>query len=227
MIGRSSMLGGTTRLFLVDGHPIVRLGLRHLFESTGRYEVVGEASTVREAAMQMRDAEASVCLLDLVLEDGSGLELLRQLQDSCPDTRVVVLSMLDEAIYAERCVRAGAFGYVQKTEDPDALMSAVEIVLNGDVYLGQSATQRLMRRVAAGASAHSNPIHELTDRELEVLMLLGQGHRTSEIASHLHLSPKTVESHQAKLRRKLGARNGADLLRIAMSWHEGAGHLAS
>ncbi|TNE91199.1 MAG: response regulator transcription factor [Deltaproteobacteria bacterium] len=219
------MVSESHRVVLVDDHPVFRLGLRSLLEARHGYRVVAEAESVPSAMKVLRDVECDVAIVDLMLKGGSGTELVRWIRTEMPQVRVLVVSMLDEELYAERCVRGGASGFLQKSEAPRSLFNALERVLAGDVYLGEGATQRLMRRVAGGMAASENPLLQLTDRELEVFQLIGQGHRTAEIARMLHISPKTVESHQAKLRRKLGARDGVELLRLSVAWRQQGGRL--
>lgn len=207
------------RVAIIDDHPVFRLGLRFLLEGDPSVSVIGEGSRagdVRKLAEQRPD----LVLLDLMLQDGNGIDAIREVREISPDTRVLVVSMLDEVLYAERCVRAGACGYLAKNDAPGTLASALARVLSGDIHLGEAVLRQIARRVAGGGTVNS-PVSSLSDRELEVFQLIGQGHGAGAIARMLHVSRKTVETHQAKLKRKLGASTSSDLLRMALEWQRG------
>lgn len=210
---------------LVDDHPVFRLGVRYMLEGQGDLKVVAEADSAGTARRVLRETHPDLLVLDLVLGDGSGLEILDELPALSPGTRTLVVSMLDELLYAERCLRAGACGYLMKSEAAREITTALQQIAAGDIYLGHTATRRILRKLAAGTPGTADPVEVLTNRELEVFQLLGSGKRTSEIAQDLAISPKTVESHQAKLKRKLGVSNATELLRVAMDWAQHGGRL--
>lgn len=201
---------------IIDDHPVFRLGLRFLLDARSDARVVGEGSTAAEVR-RLAALTPDLVLLDLMLSDGNGIDCIREIKAISPATRVLVVSMLDELLYAERCVRAGASGYLAKSDAPASLGTAMRRVLAGDVHFGDDVLRQIARRVAGGGTVKS-PVSALSDRELEVFQLLGQGHRAGEIARLLHVSRKTVETHQAKLKRKLGASTSTELLRMALDW---------
>lgn len=207
----------TVRVLLVDDHPIFRLGLRSLLIKDG-IQVVGEAENLRDARRLLHELSPDVIVLDLMLGNGSGLELLEELAQLAPQASALVLSMMDEELYAERVLQQGAKGYLMKSEDPKRLVAAVRGVATGEVQVSDQLTRRLLRRVVQGESFASDPIDSLTTRELEVFQLIGQGHTTKQVADALSLSPKTVETHQAKIKRKLGLRTTNQLVRHAVTW---------
>lgn len=203
-----------TRLGIVDDHPLFRVGIRSVVAEMA-VDIVGEASTRSEAVALARSCD--LLTLDLSLEDVAGTSLLEQLTSLGTGARILVVSMLDEDLYAERCVRLGASGYLAKTEAPRALIRALETVRRGDIHLSAHVLRQVAHRLASGGAVQ-DPVGALSSRELEVFRLMGRGERSVDIAEILHLSPKTVEAHQAKLRRKLGVDNMLQLRRRAMAW---------
>ena len=214
-----------TRIVLVDDHPLFRAGMRFVLDNTVGNKVVAEAGDSRSGRDVIKQHQPDVVVLDLVLGDGRGLEVLQEISNLAPSARVLMVSMLDESMYAERCIRSGAAGYLMKSTAPDSLVSAVEAVARGDVFLSSFLTQRLMQRMSSGVSPQARPIQTLTDRELEVFELIALGRSTRETASSLGISPKTVESHQSRIKRKLGVGSTHELLRVAMSWHQEHGRV--
>jgi DNA-binding NarL/FixJ family response regulator len=207
------------RILVVDDHPIVSKGLADLIDAEPGLSVCGDAATMPQAISQIHDLQPSLLIVDLSLKDGSGLELVKQVKCSWPDMPVLVLSMHDEQLYAERALRAGALGYVMKHEDPEVLLGAIRQVLRGKVYLSQSMQDAMLNKLVPGrADASVSGVASLTDRELEVFQLLGQGISTKEIANQLKLSVKTIETHRAHLKSKLGVKNATQLIRFAVEW---------
>lgn len=203
-------------VFLVDDHPLVRRGLRELLSSEAGLQVCGEAESADEALARLDDTACDLAIIDISLPGPNGLELIKRLQARFPDLAILVYSMHDEAIYAERALRAGARGYLQKQEPTDRVVAAVRRVLDGHLSLSPSMTDRLLGNHTRDERRH--PVSRLTDRELEVFDLLGQAQGTRQIASQLNLSPKTVESHRENIKRKLGLRNHNELMRRAVQW---------
>ncbi|HEY4300030.1 MAG TPA: response regulator transcription factor [Candidatus Didemnitutus sp.] len=209
------------RVFLVDDHPLVREWLGSLIEQQPDLAVCGQASSSGAAFEAISRMQPDVAVVDLSLEDGSGLELIKQLQALTPPPKVLVLSMHDEAFYAERALRAGASGYVMKRSATGRVIDAIRHVLDGRLYISEAVSEKmaekfLIARTQPGASA----ITLLSDREIEVFQMIGQGLETRRIAEMLHLSPKTVQVYCGRIKEKLGLENATALIGEAVRWHE-------
>lgn len=210
------------RIFLVDDHPIVRKGMIELINQHPDLDVCGEASNVDEARRLLDELAPDLVILDIGLQGASGMELLSFLKNHYPDLATLVLSMHDEALYAERALRAGARGYVMKHEATTRLQAAIRRVLEGRIYVSERMTDRMLERATHGEDAGTgNPLEKLSDRELEVFQLIGQGLRTSQIAESLCLSVKTIETHRAHIKEKLQLSSAAELVKHAVAWTEG------
>jgi DNA-binding NarL/FixJ family response regulator len=201
----------TLRVLIVDDHDIVRLGVRSLL---GDRASVREAADVNAAVALLAGQPCDLLLLDLALGDQFGLTALPRLRKECPAMRVIVLSSLPEALYAERALKAGADGFVSKSALTTTLLAAVDTVLAGRVFVSEAVHERLLRRVGSATSARP----ELSPRELEVLRLVAAGRSTREIAEALNRSVKTIESHKQSLKVKLDADTPAQLMRVALQW---------
>ncbi len=209
------------RIFLVDDHPMMRLGLRDLFEGEPGCEVCGEAATAKEALDAIRREKPDLVMMDLALPDGSGLELLKELRAADDEPRVLFFSMHDELLYAERVVKAGGRGYLLKGAPPEQIMQAVERVMAGGIYLSNDAARHILGSLAMDqGKGIRTPLELLSDRELEIFNLLGHGAGNPEIAGQLKISPRTVDAHRTNIKVKLGLRNSADVLRRAVLWVE-------
>ncbi len=209
------------RILIVDDHPIVREGMARLLESEPDIEICGGVGTVREALEMVAKEEPDLVLSDMTLTDRSGLELIKDLKALHPDVPVLVISMHDEKLYAERVLRAGGRGYVMKETASDHLLVAIQRVLQGEIYLSGQASQRLAESFSGHKKTSSEtPIKRLTDREFEVFQLIGLGKGTSEVGEQLCISPRTVDAHRAHIKEKLGLKNGNELLRFAVRWVE-------
>nr|WP_275097600.1 response regulator transcription factor [Sedimenticola hydrogenitrophicus] len=206
---------GQTRILIVDDHPLVRAGFRALIGDEPDLAVCGEASGFTEAMRLATDQHPDVVIVDLSLAEGSGLELVKHLHMRLPDVRLLVCSMHDESLFAERALKAGARGYINKQEATDHVVEAVHQVLRGEIYLSDAMTQRVLQ---AEGGVQLGSVEALTDRELEVFSLIGQGIGTSRIAEQLHLSVKTVESHREKIKKKLKLLSATELSRYATQW---------
>ena len=214
------------RILIVDDHPIVRQGLRELIDQQPDLEVRAEAGSVREALGAIAASKPDAAIVDLVLGDSSGLELIKDIKARWPDVAVLALSVQDEELYAERALRAGARGYIMKEETTEEVVDALRRVLAGTLYLSEKMTSVMVRQAVTGARlASACRVDRLSDRELEVFGLIGSGKSTREIAAALHLSPKTIETHRHHIKDKLGLASGLELLRYAIEWaaHEGRG----
>lgn len=208
------------RILIVDDHPLVRAGLKGLIRGEPDLEVCGEAGTSGEALDVFQQTAPDLAILDLSLAEGSGLALIRRLSGPKRGTRVLVCSMHEESLFAQRALKAGAMGYLHKQEATSHVIEAIRQVLAGKIYLSRSMTERVLEHVA-DAGTGDNAIHaigDLSDRELEVLGMIGRGLSSSRIAQQLHLSVKTVEAHRAKIKHKLNLSSGSELTRYAVQW---------
>jgi DNA-binding NarL/FixJ family response regulator len=212
------------RVVVVDDHPIVRRGLVQMINNEGDLEVCGEAETIVEALKVMAAAKPDVAIVDLYLKGASGLELLKDVKVRYPKMPVLVLSMYDESIYAERALRAGARGYMMKEEATERVLVAIRRILAGQLYLSEAMAARLLHLFVDGRADHgTSPTDRLSDRELEVFQLIGNGLGNSQIAAKLHLSAKTIETYRAHIKEKLNLQDSTELLRAAIQWSQGMG----
>ncbi len=211
----------TTKVFLIDDHPIVRYGFAQLLAGASDLEVCGQASDARTALDALATAAPDVLVVDVSLGTTNGIDLIREIKERLPAAFVLVVSMHDEHLYADRALRAGASGYVMKHEATDAIVRAIRVVAAGGLFVSEAVTMRMLQRaIAGGAAAGGSPLESLSDRELHVLELMGRGMATREIAEQLHISIKTVESYRARLKEKMNLRSGTELLRFAVRWAE-------
>jgi len=216
------------RVVLVDDHPIVRSGLAQLINREPDLLVCGEAASSTEAIAAIQALDPDLVLLDISIKGSNGIEVVKTLRDSHPDLPVLMLSMHDEKLYAERAVGAGARGYVMKQEAPGTILTAIRSVLQGRIYVSDSMTTNIIRNlVLAGTNADQtgHGINKLSDRELEIYELIGSGMTTREIAEKLNISVKTVETHRVHVRHKLKLRSAAELTHRAVRWVESQNNL--
>ena len=206
------------KVLVVDDHPIVRKGLAQLIAHEPDLEMCGGSDNVTDALAQVQSLHPDLVVVDMSLKDSHGLELLAQIKARYDDVRTLVWSMFDEKIYAERALRAGAMGYVNKQESIDHLIDAIRQVLSGEMYLSSRMTRSFLRRVSCGDALEQDPIQTLSNRELEVFEMIGNAMTTQQIARKLNLSPKTVEAHREKIKSKLNLANAAELNRRAVQW---------
>jgi len=210
------------RVFLVEDHPVTLQGLALLLNQEADLTVCGQAATVGKALSAIEAAKPDLVVVDIALPGRDGIELIKELTSFHPELPTLVLSTLDEGIYAERSLRAGARGYVMKEEAVDLLLLAVRQVLAGDVYLSEAMRSHLFQKSLNQATpATVLGVEQLTDRELEVFRLIGQGVGTRQIAKDLGVSSSTVETHRTNMKRKLGAPRAPDLMRQAVAWLHG------
>ena len=207
------------KVVLVEDHPMFRERLTQLINKDLQMIVCGEADNIQDAMRMIEETKPDIAIVDITLSGSSGLELIKDLKVRGNPTPVLVLSMHDEALYAERALRAGANGYISKSQASSQVKYAIQAVLGGDVYLSQHMTSRVLQRLSKGAS-ESKPtgVAALTDRELEVFRLLGCGRNSREIAEDLGLGETTVNSYRFRIREKLGIRNAAELYNQAAQW---------
>lgn len=207
------------RILIVDDHPLVRTGLCALIGNDPDLVVCGEVGTTREAMEAARSLEPDLALIDISLEDGSGIELIKRLKAHVPTLKMLVCSMHEESLFAQRAINAGARGYINKHQVTDQILEAVHMVLAGRIYLSEHMVERVINGFAKRKEPGTSGVQDLSDRELEVFGLIGQGLATSKIAERLHLSVKTVETHREKIKRKLQLSSGGELVRHAVQWH--------
>lgn len=221
----SETVARKSRVFIVDDHPLVREGLANLINGQDDLIVCGEAEDSAEAIAGIMQARPDVALIDISLKNESGLELVKDLGKQCPLVPLIVLSMHDEALYAERALRAGARGYVMKRETSKSVLASIRRVLEGGVYVSERVVNRMANRLRPSrAAALSSPVERLSDRELEIFRLLGQGRTPSQIADDLNLSLKTIQAYCARAKQKFGVTSLTELLRAAIRW-EDASHV--
>jgi DNA-binding NarL/FixJ family response regulator len=217
----SSSMRSTQRIFVVDDHPLIRDGLAKLLNGEDDLEVIGSTQNAREAIDAISKLKPDLLIVDVSLEGVNGIELIKNVRVHYESLPVLVVSMHDENLFALRALRAGAQGYIMKRESSSQIVAAVRQVLADGIYLSEALNQQLIYKLVGGReSADDSPIGQLTDRELEVLQLLGHGRSTREIAEELHLSPKTIETHRMHLKEKLSLGTAGDLVRFAVSWVE-------
>ncbi len=211
------------KLFIVDDHPIIRAGFRELLEQEPDLEVVGTADSAPEAMKMIEILKPDLAVVDISLnKDMGGLELIKDMKIRFPAVKILVLSMHDETIFAERALRAGAKGYVMKEQATEKVLTAIRQVLKGEIYLNEKVASRILSKLVESRSDGSqSSVGTLSDRELEVFEMIGQGRGTRQIAQKLHLSVKTVEAHRLHIREKLQLKNGTELLQQAILWVQG------
>ena len=209
-----------SRIVIIDDHPFVREGLKQLLAGQTEFQLVGEASSMSDAQAAIDGVEPDVAVVDLALGSDDGIELVRWIRQSHPDVRVLVLSMQDEALYAERLLRLGVSGYVMKNVAGTDFLGALRKVARGQKHVSAAMGERLLSQVARGRApgADEDPVSALTGRELEVFRLIGEGISTREISQRLELSMKTVDAHRRHMREKLNLRSTSELIRYATQW---------
>lgn len=207
------------RILIVDDHPIFRKGIAMLLEHEDDIIICGETETASEALGLVERHEFDLVIADISLRDINGIELVKSLKVLKPHLPVLVLSMHDESLYAERALRAGARGYLMKQAPPDQVVAAIRHVLSGELYLSAAANLLMLNSFVTGRESNSkSSVEKLSDRELEIFELLGQGRGTSMIAHDLRLSVKTVEAHRSHIKTKLGIHTAPELVRAAVEW---------
>ncbi|HEV2394182.1 MAG TPA: response regulator transcription factor [Verrucomicrobiae bacterium] len=208
-------------IFLVDDHPLVREWLTNLINQQSGLAVCGEAESGPQALRSIVDLKPDVAIVDISLKESSGIELIKNLKQSCPSVAVLVLSMHEESHYAERALRAGARGYIMKRETSRKIIGAIRQVLEGKMYLSETIATAMATQFVHGRTLTTqSPQALLSDRELEVFQLLGQGRGTRQIAELLRVSVKTVQAYCARIKEKLNLTSATELLREAVRWHE-------
>ena len=217
----SGTVARKSRVFIVDDHPLVREGLTNLINGQDDLIVCGEANDSAQAIKRIVKARPDVALVDISLENESGLELVKHLGSQFPQVALIILSMHDESLYAERALRAGARGYVMKHETSKSVLASIRQVLGGGIYVSERIVNRMALKLASSREpVTSSPLERLSDRELEIFRLLGQGRTPSQIAGDLNLSLKTVQAYCARAKEKFGVTSLTELLRAAIRWDD-------
>jgi DNA-binding NarL/FixJ family response regulator len=212
------------KIIVVDDHPIVRQGLVQMIGHEPDLEVCAEAEAAADALKAIAATNPDAAIVDLSLKGSSGLELLKDIRVRYPKLPVLVLSVYDESMYAERALRAGARGYMMKEEAAEKVLTAIRRILSGQIYLSENMASRLLHVLVDGrAESGATPAERLSDRELEVFQLIGQGFGNTEIARQLHLSPKTVETYRGHIKEKLNLAGSTELLQCAIRWAQSLG----
>jgi DNA-binding NarL/FixJ family response regulator len=209
-----------SRILVVDDHPIVRQGLALLINQEADLVVCGEAEEASGAMHVLASSKPDVLIVDISLNGPDGIDLLKNIRNVHPTLPVLILSMHDESIYAERALRAGANGYIMKQEATEKVLVALRRILGGEIYVSDRIANKMLKHYITGSGTLRNSsIADLSDRELEVFRLIGEGHGTRQIAEELHLSVKTVESYQAHIKEKLSLRSARQLMQHAIQWN--------
>jgi DNA-binding NarL/FixJ family response regulator len=210
------------RILIVDDHPVMRMGLQQLINSKANLEVCGEAGSAKEAMQQVAELKPDLVLLDMALPDGHGLEVLKDLAVMDDEVDTLVLSSNDESVYAERALKAGARGYIMKEAAATHLVTAIDTILDGQIYVSKQMSQLIVEMFTGKKrKGHtSSPIEKLTDREFEVFQLIGEGKGSREVAGQLGVSIRTIDAHRAHIKEKLALKDSNALVRQAVRWVE-------
>jgi DNA-binding NarL/FixJ family response regulator len=225
--GASEAAGRKSRVVIIDDHALIRQGLAQLLNSRPDLAVIGEAESAGAGIEMVRKSKPDLVILDLSLAKADGLEVVKQLKSELPKLPMLVISMHEESVYAERVLRAGARGYVMKKEPSERVFLAVETLLRGEIFVSERIKQDMLQFSATGKhlpTEGGEPLSHLTDREMQVFRLLGDGISTREIAAQLHLSVKTIESYRENLKVKLNVPTGAALIQRAIQWARSQAH---
>jgi DNA-binding NarL/FixJ family response regulator len=208
-----------TRILIVDDHPLVRLSLREFIRREKDLEVCGEAEDREQALAAAEATKPHLAIIDLTLKTSNGMELIKDMRDHHPDVQILVLSMHDETIHAERAIRAGARGYITKQEATTRVMVAIRQIMSGEIYWSERAAARVASKIAGPArGVAESPVDCLTDRELQVFEMIGSGKSTRQISASLHIDVSTVETYRARIKEKLNLKDSLALLQFAIRW---------
>ena len=216
---KNCSLARTSRVLIVEDHPMMRVGLATQISDTPDLEVCGEAESVCDALVEIKAKCPDLAIIDISLKDSHGLDLVKQINSRFPKVKMLVLSAFEESLFAERALRAGAMGYVNKQQASESILDAIRAVLSGKYFLSAEMTERVVcQTVGHARSADRSPVETLSDRELEVFEQIGKGQTTSVIARALHVSPHTIDSHRERIKQKLNLANANELQREATQW---------
>lgn len=211
--------GKKSKVFVVDDHPVVCQGLAALIDHEPDLTICGGAEDVHDALPAITSVKPDIVVVDISLNGASGIELVKTIRAGSSKLPVLIFSVHDERIYAERALRAGANGYIMKQEAADKIISAIRVILGGEIYVSHRIANKVLQQFVRGSGpVEHSPVDGLTDRELQVFQLIGEGHSTRQIAEELNLSVKTVESYQAHIKEKLSLKNARELVQHAIQW---------
>lgn len=212
---------GKVRILIVEDHEIFRLGIRELIDHEPDLCVCGEADDVATARRLMSETDPDMAIIDITLKNSNGIDLIREVNASGKDVLILVLSMHDELLYAERSLQAGARGYIMKQETSRSIVKAIRHILEGGTYVSPNIVENLLSRVRAGLDPlERSPLQSLSERELTVLRMIGEGTSTGDIAQIMCLSVRTISTYRERIKEKLGLKNAAELVRYAVRWVE-------
>jgi DNA-binding NarL/FixJ family response regulator len=210
--------GERIRVLIVDDHELLRDGLRMMVSSEADLEICGEAADEGAAMRLVRQLQPHLVIVDIGLKSGNGVELIKQIRSFDASVRIIVYSMHEEQLYGERTLRAGANGFVNKQDPAQHVLDAIRRILQGKMHFSEELTDRVLKRARGEKDLGLSPVEALSDRELDILRLIGEGRTTSEIAERLHLSTNTVNTYRERLKLKLNLNTGAELTRWATQW---------
>jgi len=211
-------LNRRARILIVDDHPMMRRGLAAEISAESDLEVCGQAENVNDALAKIEETSPDLATIDIALKEGHGIDLVKQIKSRFPSVKMLVISNYQESLYAERALRAGALGYLNKQETGEKIFDAIRTVLAGERYLSKEMTRRLISQAVGATDATASPVETLSDRELEVFRLIGEGMASAAIARRLHLSPNTVDTHRENIKKKLNVKNANEVQREAIQW---------
>jgi len=208
-----------TQVLIVDDHPVVRDGLTTIINHEQDLNVCGEADDAYQALKAVIDLEPDIIIVDISLKNSDGIELTKSIKAGHSKLPIIVLSVHDESVYAERALLAGAKAYLMKDAASENIVKAIRTVLSGDIYVSDTISNKLLHRIAGNkAAATKTPIENLTDREFEIFRLISEGYKASQIARQLHLSIKTIETYRSRIKEKLNLANASELLQYSIKW---------
>ena len=214
-------MNDNVKIFIVEDHPIFRMGLIELINLENDMKVCGEAEDVAEAKKKINALKPDLVVLDLLLQNSNGLDLINDLRKDGSKIPILVLSMHDELLHAQRCIFAGANGYIMKQEASSSVVGAIRNILAGNIHVSDKIITQIMYQARRGSgSLRQSPVGGLTDRELEVFQLIGKGMTPGDIARRLNLSVKTIGTHKENIKEKMGIKHGSELVRFAVLWTE-------
>lgn len=209
----------SVKIVIVEDHPLMQKGIQLTLEAELDFEITGLAGTADQAMHLVGDTNPDVAIIDISLPDMNGIELIKYFRAQVPELKILVVSRHDEELFAERAIRAGARGYIMKMQAGEQIVSAVRKIINGGIFLSDDMSNKMLMGMAGGTKKpEGSPYSRLSDRELEVFRMIGRGNATREIADHLHVSSKTVDSYKARIKEKLQITKSADLLKSAVQW---------
>jgi DNA-binding NarL/FixJ family response regulator len=208
-----------TQVLIVDDHPVVRDGLTTIINHERDLNVCGEADDAHEALKAITELKPEVVVVDISLKNSDGIELTKNIKAGHPKLSVIVLSIHDESVYAERALLAGAKAYLMKDAASENIVRAIRTVLSGEIYVSNTISKKFLHKIAGDkTSTFKTPIENLSDREFEIFRLIGEGFKASQIAKQLHLSTKTIETYRSRIKEKLNLPNAAELLQYSIKW---------